>query len=106
MTTLTDNTFPAFVLESTKPVLVDFWATWCGPCIALTPIVEDLDKEWDGKVTVVKVDVDDCPITARKYGIMSIPTLMLFNNGRSVERIVGLVGKGEILKRVKNALMD
>ncbi len=106
MTTLTDSTFPSFILESTQPVLVDFWATWCGPCLALSPVVEELSKDWEGKITVAKLDVDDNPVTARKYGIMSIPTLMLFKQGRPIERIMGLVSKAEIQKRVKNAIMD
>jgi thioredoxin 1 len=106
MTILTDKTLPAFLLESTNPVLVDFWATWCGPCLAMAPVLETLDKEWANVVLIAKIDVDDNPITARKYGIMSIPTLMLFKKGRPVERITGVVSKAEIQKRVKNALMD
>jgi len=106
MTILTDKTFPAAIAEATMPVLVDFWATWCMPCLALLPVVEELDKEFDGKTIVARVDVDENPITARKYGILSIPTLMLFIGGKPVERITGVVPKSEIQKRVKNALLS
>jgi len=106
MTILTDKTFPAFILEATKPVLVDFWATWCGPCLALAPVIETLDNEWKNVIEFAKVDVDENPITARKYGILSIPTLMLYKQGRPIERITGVVSKAEIHKRVKNALME
>ncbi len=87
---LSETNFESSVLKSTKPVLVDFWAVWCGPCRQVGPIVEALAKKWGDKITVAKLNVDDVPSVAERYGIMSIPTLMLFKGGQVVERVVGL----------------
>ncbi len=87
---LTETSFDSSVLKSAKPVLVDFWAVWCGPCRQVAPIVESLANKWGDKVTVAKLNVDDVPQVAERYGIMSIPTLMLFKGGQVVERVVGV----------------
>jgi thioredoxin 1 len=87
---LSETNFESSVLKSAKPVLVDFWAVWCGPCRQVAPIVESLAKKWGDKITVAKLNVDDVPSVAERYGIMSIPTLMLFKGGQVVERVVGL----------------
>jgi thioredoxin 1 len=87
---LSEANFDASVLKNAKPVLVDFWAVWCGPCRQVAPIVESLAQKWGDKVAVAKLNVDDVPGIAERYGIMSIPTLMLFKGGQVVERVVGL----------------
>jgi thioredoxin 1 len=87
---LSETNFESSVLKSAKPVLVDFWAVWCGPCRQVAPIVESLAKKWGDRITVAKLNVDDVPSVAERYGIMSIPTLMLFKGGQVVERVVGL----------------
>ncbi len=88
-----DANFQTEVISSDKPVLVDFWAVWCGPCKMIAPIVEEMAKEFDGKLKVTKMDVDANPRTAMQYGIRSIPTLMIFKGGQVVEQIVGAVPK-------------
>ena len=88
--TVTDTTFKQEVLDSPVPVLVDFWAAWCSPCKMIAPIVEELSREYDGQLKVAKVDVDANPITPGMFGIMSIPTLMVFRGGKAEERIVGV----------------
>ncbi len=100
-----DSSFDQIVLKAEKPVLVDLWATWCRPCLMVAPILEELAEEYSGKVSFVKVDVDQNPKTAAKYGIMSIPTLLIFKNGEPVSQIVGLRPKGE-LKRSLDAVLD
>ena len=95
---LTAENFNEEVLESDLPVLVDFWATWCGPCRMMAPIVSEIAKEYDGKVSVGKVNVDDEPELASAFGIESIPTLMVFKNGELTDTLVGLRKKEDIVK--------
>lgn len=100
----TDGNFKTEVLDSETPVLVDFWAAWCGPCRAIAPLIEELAREYDGKIKVGKVDVDENPQTASQYGIMSIPTLMFFKKGKISEQVVGALNKSELKKRIESHL--
>ena len=99
-----DSTFEQVVVKSKVPVLVDFWATWCAPCRMIAPIVEELAGEYEGKVTVAKFDVDQNPKMASKYGIMSIPTLIIFKNGNPFSHIVGFRPKSELKKNLDAAV--
>ncbi|MCF8999815.1 thioredoxin [Acinetobacter nectaris] len=92
----TDADFKADVLESETPVLVDFWAAWCGPCKAIAPVLEDLSREYDGKVKIVKVDVTNCEETAVNYNIRNIPALLLFKDGKVVAQQVGAVPRSKL----------
>jgi thioredoxin 1 len=103
-TDTTDTTFQADVLDNDIPVLVDFWAPWCGPCRMVAPIVEELAEEYDGKVKFVKLNTDDNPQVAGKYGIRSIPTLLVFKGGEQVSQIVGFRPKSDLAKRLDEAL--
>jgi thioredoxin 1 len=94
---VTDNAFAQEVLQSTPPVLVDFWADWCGPCNAIAPIVEELAREYEGRLKVMKLDVDENPRTASTYKVQSIPTLLVFKDGKPAARIVGAVPKHVIV---------
>ena len=93
---LNDENFDSVVLKSDKPVLVDFWAEWCGPCKMLTPTIDLLSEEYDGKSVVAKVNVDDAPTIAANYGVRSIPCLLFFKEGKVMEQRVGAVSKDEI----------
>ena len=100
----TDQNFDQEVLKSKIPVLVDFWAPWCGPCKIVSPIVEELAKDFDGKVKVGKLNVDDNSATASKYGIMSIPSLVVFKNGQPVKTMVGAQSKENIKRGIDEAI--
>lgn len=100
---VTDSDFDVVVLKSSIPVLVDFWAAWCGPCRAIAPVIDELAAEYDGKAKICKMNVDENPITPGKFGIRAIPTMIVFKDGKVVDQITGAVGKAAIdtvLKRV------
>ncbi len=101
---LEDRTFDAEVLKSDIPVLVDFWAVWCGPCKAIAPTVDELAKEYKGKLKVAKLDIDNHQQVPQKYGIRSIPTLLLFKGGQVVDTIIGAVPRSKIVESVKKVL--
>ena len=99
-TTLTDATFDEEIAGSSEPVLVDFWAEWCGPCKMIAPVLEDIAKEHAGKLQIAKLNVDDNPNIARRYDVMSIPTLLLFTDGEVKKRLVGAKGKAQLLEEL------
>lgn len=101
---VSDKSFQADVLESKEPVLVDFWAEWCGPCRAVTPVLEEVAGELNGKLKIVKLNVDENPETAAKYGIQSIPTLMIFKNGELASRQIGASPKAKIMQWINTAV--
>lgn len=102
--TVTDKSFPDDVLASDKPVLVDFWATWCGPCKMVAPVLDEIAGEHKDKLTVAKVDIDENPGIARDYQIMSIPTMMVFSGGKPVKQIVGAKPKAALLSELSDYL--
>lgn len=104
--TVTDATFESEVLRSKEPVLVDFWAAWCAPCRMIAPTIEALAVEYDGKVRVAKLDVDQNPVTASAYHIHSIPTLLVFKDGRVVDQMVGAVSKATLAAGLEAALRN
>ena len=103
---VTDSSFTAEVLESTLPVLVDFWAPWCGPCRMVAPVVEEVSQQFEGQINVVKLNTDDNPTIASQYGIRSIPTLILFKDGQRVDMVVGAVPKTTLAETIEKHLKD
>jgi thioredoxin len=103
---VSDASFSAEVLSSNKPVLVDFWATWCGPCKMVAPVLEEIAAERAEQLTVAKLDVDVNPETARDFQVVSIPTMILFKDGQPVKRIVGAKGKAALLRELSDAVPD
>jgi len=103
--TVTDASFKAEVLEAEVPVLVDFWAAWCAPCKMIAPIVEELAAEFDGQVKVAKIDIDANPVSPGQYGVMSIPTLLVFKGGKPEKRIVGYKPKASLKNDLQAALV-
>lgn len=101
---ITDDSFESAVIESGKPVLVDFWAEWCGPCKALGPVLDEVAVQYQSKLSVVKLNVDDNPGMAQKYGVRGIPTLILFKDGEAVETKVGLLSKSQLTAFLDSAL--
>lgn len=101
---VSDSSFDEEVLKSDTPVLVDFWAPWCGPCRMIAPVVEALAKEYEGRLSVAKLNVDDNPSTAQRYQVMGIPTLILFKDGEPVGRFVGYMPKEDLQRRVDSVL--
>jgi thioredoxin 1 len=102
---VTDNDFKKEVLESSVPVLVDFWATWCGPCQTMGPVVDTIAGENEGKVKVLKINVDENPVTPAQYGVRGIPTLILFNKGEAVDRMIGAQPKGSVDNLLKKVVL-
>lgn len=102
--TVTDSSFAETVLTSDKPVLVDFWATWCGPCRMVSPVLEEIAAENPDKITVAKLDIDENPNVARDYQVMSIPTMILFKGGEPVKQIVGAKPKAALLNDLRDFL--
>ena len=101
---LSDAAFEAQALQADIPVLVDFWAPWCGPCKAIGPMIDELAADFDGKVKVCKMNVDDNPATPGKYGIRAIPTLILLKGGKVVDQVTGAVGKSQLVAMIQKAL--
>ena len=101
---VTDDTFDAKVLKSSQPVLVDFWAPWCGPCVSIAPTLEDLSKEYSGKLTVAKMNVDENANVPVSYGVRSIPYLALFKNGEIIDSVVGAVPKNRLVDMLNRSI--
>jgi thioredoxin 1 len=104
ITTLTDATFDEEIAGSTEPIIVDFWAEWCGPCKMIAPILAELAAEHDGKVRIAKLNVDDNPSTTRRFDVMSIPTLIVFKDGQPHKRLIGAKGKGQLLQELADVI--
>ena len=103
-TQITDDQFESEVIKSSTPVLVDFWAEWCGPCKAIAPTLEEIAGDYDGRLKVVKVDVDENRQSATQYGIRSIPSLLLFKDGAEVDRIIGALPKQQLVEKIDSHL--
>lgn len=101
---LTDQNFEKEVLQAKVPVLVDFWASWCAPCRMIVPVIEELGEEFEGKIRVGKLNVDENPTTSQKYGVMSIPTLIFFKDRRIVEQLVGVQSKETLTQKIEQIL--
>jgi thioredoxin 1 len=101
---VTDATFISEVLQSETPVLVDFWAEWCGPCLRVAPVLEEIATEMGDKVKIVKLDIDANPNTARDYRVMSVPTLTVFKGGQPVQSVAGARPKGDLVRMIESAL--
>ena len=104
LVTITDDNFEEEVLKSDKPVLIDFWAVWCGPCRIIAPIVEEMATEYDGKAIIGKLDVDSNQQSSIKYGVRSIPTLLIFKDGEVKETIIGAVPKAHLVEKLEAVL--
>lgn len=103
-TQVSDKSFENDILQSELPVLVDFWAPWCGPCRAIAPVLDELSEEFAGQVKIVKINVDENPAAAGKYSIRAIPTLILFNKGEVIEQVTGAVAKSNLKQMLAKAL--
>lgn len=101
---VSDNEFDSKILQNDLPCLIDFWAPWCGPCKAIGPVIDELANEFDGKIQIAKMNVDDNPATPGKYGIRAIPTLILFKGGDIVDQITGAVGKAQLTQLINKAI--
>jgi thioredoxin 1 len=104
ITNVDHDSFQKAVLDSQKPVLVDFWAPWCGPCRAVAPVIEELTKDYNGKIGFAKLNVDEAPFVASKYGVMSIPTIILFKGGKPVKQVIGYKPKDQLKKLLDDVL--
>jgi thioredoxin 1 len=104
ITEVNDATFDAEVIKSEIPVLVDFWAPWCGPCKAIAPVLEEISKTYEGRLKIMKCNVDDNPSTPSSFGIRAIPTLIIFKGGENVEQIVGMVEKSKLEQTINKNL--
>ncbi len=100
----TDKDFEELVLKSDLPVLVDFWAEWCGPCKMISPIIDEIGNEVEGKLKIVKVNIDEAPSLATQFNVMSIPTLIIFKGGAPVDQIVGALSKDQLLDKINSSI--
>ena len=101
---INDESFERIITSTSKPVLIDFWATWCGPCKMMAPVLEELASDFEGEALISKLDVDESPMTAAKFGIRSIPTILIFVNGEVVDKQVGAVPKSVLAEKIKNII--